>query len=124
MKELNLTTTATSASTSAPASKVVVSKFPEGKITGFDASEGKLTVFFTETVDSTRKFRATAHPALRCSELLKATSTEIVIAKVEGSWKLLSPMPSKEDLDAYAQRQQAREEREATKEELAYLASF
>lgn len=89
-------------------------------ITGFDALDNKLTVFFIPD-GATRKFRVLAHPALQVKPHIGKVQ-ELKIAETEQGWKLLAPYPSAEDIKAHEEIQARKPAfEEATEAQLALL---
>lgn len=99
----------------------MIKAYENAQITGFNA-EGGLTVYFITEEGGKRS--AQAHPALKVAPLIgKAITIEV---SPEHKWKMVSPAPSKEEIEAYEERKARQKEliRKETEDELKFLASF
>lgn len=96
--------------------------YENAQITGFKA-EGDLKIFFI--TEEGRKLSVQAHPALKVAPLIGKEDT-LKISIQDGTWKLVAPAPSKEEIEAYTERKARQKEltREETEDELKFLASF
>ena len=130
MKKLTemLTNTTETTSTTEVKEQLVEAVVRTINIYYFEYSEGKLIVKYNR---DGRKYRATAHPALKVAPLMKK-DVEAVIYEHKDGFKLLTPCPTKTEIAEYNAKQQEYlakqtaepEKKKLTKTQLAYLASF
>lgn len=90
----------------------------------FEYADGKLIVkYFRDN----RRYRATAHPALKVSPLMHKDIEAVVYEHSDG-YKLLTPCPTKAEIEAYNAHQTQHtaepQKKVLTESQLAYLASF
>ena len=114
----NIINTLNNTTTEAPVQ--VVKRTFTTSIIAFDITNNKTIVKF-RSEDGSKVFRATAHPALKVAPHLKKEQT-LTIAETAEGWKLLAPYPTKEELEAYANRGKVATKKEyCSAEELALL---